>query len=142
MEDTPSFLAPYRGVQYHLKDFRNRRSYANYKELFNHRHATLRNYIERAIGVVKKRFPILKVGTFHPIENQVKIPAAAVVLHNIIRKEDGQEGWLDHLPSNILPSQYVDVPDGDDNVPTEQESADGNSLRDQIALQMWAAHNV
>jgi hypothetical protein len=56
----------------------------NYKELFNHRHAILHNHIERAIGVLKKKFPILKVGTFHPIQNQIKI-AATVDFHNIIR---------------------------------------------------------
>jgi hypothetical protein len=30
-------------------------------------------HIERALGVIKKRFPILKAATFHKIENQVKI---------------------------------------------------------------------
>lgn len=140
--NTPSFIAPYRGVRYHLSEFRSRRSYANYNELFNHRHASLCNYIERSIGVLKKRFPILKVGTHYPIESQIKIPAATVVFHNIIRSYNGQEGWLDVLPSNIQPSQYVQVPGGDNNYPTEAESANGNTLRDQIAVQMWAAYNV
>lgn len=140
--NTPSFIAPYRGVRYHLSEFRSRRSYANYKELFNHRHAILRNHIERAIGVLKKRFPILKVGTFYPIQSQVKIPAAAAVFHNVIKQHNGQEGWLDHLPSNIEPSQYVDVPEGEVNYPTGSESVDGNILRDDIAMQMWVAHNV
>jgi len=73
--NTPSFLAPYRGVKYHLSEFRRcgqtGNAYANYKELFNHRHTILRNHIERAFGVLKKRFPILKVGTHYPIECQV-----------------------------------------------------------------------
>ncbi|XP_044357224.1 putative nuclease HARBI1 [Triticum aestivum] len=64
--NTPYFLAPYRGVRYHLSEFRRRRSsntgYADHRELFNHTHAILRNHIERSIGVLKKRFPILKVG--------------------------------------------------------------------------------
>jgi hypothetical protein len=140
--NTPSFIAPYRGVRYHLSEFRSRRSYANYKELFNHRHAILRNHIERAIGVLKKRFPILKVGTFYPIQSHVKIPAATTVFHNIIKQHNGQEGWLDHLPSNIEPSQYVNVPEGEVNYPTGSESVDGNILRDDIAMQMWVAHNV
>ncbi|XP_062202680.1 uncharacterized protein LOC133905010 [Phragmites australis] len=143
--NTPSFIAPYRGVRYHHSEFRRRRSsqsgYANYRELFNHRHAILRNHIERAIGVLKKRFPILKVGTFYPIESQIKIPAAAVAFHNIIRGQNGQEGWLDDQPTNISPVNYVDVPEGDDNYPNDLESSDGSTLRDQIALQMWAAYN-
>jgi hypothetical protein len=96
--NTSSFIAPYPGVRYHLGEFRGRRGYANYKELFSHRHVILRNHIERAYGVLKKRFVILKVGTFHPIENQIKIAAAAVLFHNIIRGQNGQEGWLDHHP--------------------------------------------
>jgi len=93
--NTPSFIAPYRGVRYHLSESRRHRSYANYKELFNHRHAQLRNHIERAFGVLKKWFQILKVGTFHPIDNQIKIPAIAVVFHNIIRGYNGDEGgWI------------------------------------------------
>jgi hypothetical protein len=137
--NTPSFIAPYRGVRYHLSEFRSRRSYANYKELFNHRYAILRNHIERVIGVVKKRFPILKVRTHYPTESQVKILAAVVVFHNIIRRSNGEEWWLDQLPSNIEPSQYVDVPNGDVKCTTNSESIDGNSLRDQIAQQIWAA---
>ncbi|XP_020407825.1 putative nuclease HARBI1 [Zea mays] len=143
--NTPSYIAPYRGVRYHLSQFRRSRSsqsgYANYKELFNHRHAILRNHIERAIGVLKKRFPILKVGTFHPIENQIKIAAAAIAFHNIIRGQNGDEGWLDNQLDYISPSQYVDVPGGDNNYPNDTESSDGSTLRDQIALQMWAAYN-
>jgi len=92
--NTPSFLAPYRGVRYHLKEFgHGHQRPSNHKELFNHRHALLRNHIERAIGVLKKRFPILKVGTLHNIKNQVKLPAAAVVFHNIIRMHNGDDGW-------------------------------------------------
>ncbi|CAD6202911.1 unnamed protein product [Miscanthus lutarioriparius] len=117
--NTPSFLAPYRGVKYHLSEFRRRgqrrNAYANYKELFNHRHAILRNHIERAFGVLKKRFPILKVGTHYPIESQVMIPASAAVFHNIIRGLNGSEEWLDILPDNINPSNYVDMPEGDTN---------------------------
>jgi hypothetical protein len=68
--NTPCFLAPYRDVRYHLKEFgRGHRRPNNYKELFNHHHAVLRNHIERAIGVLKKRFLILKVGTHHPMKN-------------------------------------------------------------------------
>jgi hypothetical protein len=140
--NTTSFIAPYRGVRYHLSEFRRQGNrYANYKELFNHRHAQLRNHIERAFGVLKKRFPILKVGTFHPIENQIKIPAAAAVFHNLIRGLNGDEGWLDHQPNNIDPTDFVELPEGDDNYPDELQSIDGNALRDQIAHQMWAAHN-
>jgi hypothetical protein len=64
--NTESFLAPYRGVRYHLKEFGiGHARPQNPKELFNHHHTQLRNHVERTLGVVKKRFPILKVATFH-----------------------------------------------------------------------------
>lgn len=136
--NTPYFLAPYRGVRYHLKEFgRGRRAPQNYMELFNHRHAVLRNHIERALGVLKKRFPILKVGTHHTIENQAKLPATAAILHNIIRLHKGDEGWLDNQRDNIPPANYVDLPNGD--LPqNHQVNNEGNNLRDMIAQQMWA----
>ena len=51
-------IAPYRGVRYHLKEY-SIRFPENVKELFNLRHASLRNAIERAFGVLKKIFPII-----------------------------------------------------------------------------------
>ena len=139
--NTPYFLAPYCGVRYHLKEFaRGRHRPQNYKELFNHRHAVLRNHIEWALGVLKKRFPILKVGSHHRIENQVKLPAAAAILHNIIRSHQGDERWLDNQPDNIPPMNFVDLPDGD--VPqNHQVNHEGDNLRDTIAHQMWAAYH-
>ena len=141
--NTPSFLAPYRGVRYHLKEFvHGHQQPSNHKELFNHHHALLRNHIERAIGVLKKCFPILKVGTLHNIKNQVKIPAAAVVFHNIIRMHNGDDGWLRNQPNNISPERFVDLPGGD-NVYNNDVSSfssqieNGNSERDVIALKRW-----
>ena len=62
--NTQFFLAPYRGVRYHLKEFgHGRRRPQNYKELYNNRHAIMRNHVERVLGNLKKRFAILKVGT-------------------------------------------------------------------------------
>ncbi|XP_040378472.1 protein ALP1-like isoform X4 [Oryza brachyantha] len=113
--NTASFLAPYQRVRYHLKEFgRGHHRPQNYKELFNHRHAVLRNHVERTAGIIKKRFPILKVETFHKIKNQVKIPIAAALLHNIIRSLNGDEQWLDDQPDNIDPQNFVDLPDGNE----------------------------
>ncbi|BAT16817.1 uncharacterized protein [Oryza sativa Japonica Group] len=141
--NTPQFIAPYRGVRYHLKEFgRGHRRPRDYKELFNHRHAILRNHVERALGVLKKRFPILKVGTFHRIKNQVRIPAAAAVFHNMIRLLNGDEGWLDNQPDNIEPTNFVDLPEGDseyqNDVPSlSNQMISGNNIRDMIAKKMW-----
>ena len=134
--NTPSFLAPYRGVRYHLKEFGSgRRRTQNPKELFNHRHAVLRNHVERALGVLKKRFPILKVGTLHMLENQVKLRIITAVFHNVIKELNGDEEWLDDQPDNIDPQNFVDLPSGD-KITNEQGSVEGNALRNMIAQAM------
>jgi hypothetical protein len=111
----------------------------NYKELFNHRHVVLRNHIQRAIGVLKKHFPIEKVRTHHPMKNQVKIPATTAIFHNIICMHHGDEAWLDNQLDNIPPTSFVDLPDGDNNynndvVSLSSQIENGNVVRDAIAL--------
>ncbi|CAM0907444.1 unnamed protein product [Alopecurus aequalis] len=140
--NTQSFLAPYRGVLYHLKEWgHGRRRPQNYMELFNLRHAVMRDHVKRVLCVLKKRFPILNVGTFHSIRNQVKIPAATAIFHNIIKMHDGDEEWLDNQTDNIDPADFVDLPnDDDDNLQAnnlQENNLQGNILRDQIAWQMW-----
>ena len=135
------FLAPYQGVRYHLKEFgAGHKNPQNLKELFNHHHALLRNHVERALGVLKKRFPILKVATFHMLENQVKIPIATAIFHNLIRLLHGDEEWLDHQSDNIPPRDFVAVPAGDQLNDLNVGSVQGNALRDTIAKEMWVQY--
>ena len=48
-------LVPYRGVRYHLKEFEaSNLKPSNAKELFNLRHSSLRNVVERTISVLKR----------------------------------------------------------------------------------------
>ena len=62
------------------------------KELFNLRHSSLRNSIERIFGVLKKRFPILKKQLEYDYDTQVQLVNALCCLHNFIRKEgDGKD---------------------------------------------------
>lgn len=78
-------LAPYRGVRYHLKEWaRSSSRPQNKEELFNLRHAKLRNIIERIFGVFKNRFKILTKARPFKIQAQVRVVAALCVLHNIL----------------------------------------------------------
>ena len=94
--------------------------------------------MERSLGILKKRFPILHVGTLHSIENQVKLPAAAAVLHNIINIDNGDDTWLDNQPNKITENGFVDLPNGDEN--NYGKDGSGNTLRDEIAMQMSNAY--
>ncbi|KAH6760410.1 hypothetical protein C2S51_017359 [Perilla frutescens var. frutescens] len=82
----PSFLAPYRGTRYHQRAWSGRQAHGP-EELFNKRHLSLRNAIERTFGILKGRFPILK-GPMHRYcqTRQVQIVIACCVIHNFIRK--------------------------------------------------------
>jgi len=84
--NTRGFLAPYRNVRYWLGDYHLRHA-INKEEKFNHGHAQLRNFIERAYGVLKARFPILDKMPPYSIDVQRDVVIACFAVHNFIRKE-------------------------------------------------------
>jgi len=140
--NTPNFIAPYRNVRYHLQEQgRSNQRPSNAKELFNLRHAQLRNHVERIIGVLKMRFPILKCASHYPIDTQRDIVLAACVLHNFIKQNDGADQWLSEDIMAVSPSEIVDIPDGDQNyredVTLNEQRRAGNLRRNQIAQDMW-----
>jgi hypothetical protein len=87
-------LVPYRGVRYHLKEFAATAAGRpqSKEELFNLRHAQLRNIVERCFGLLKRRFKVLR-GRGIDMANPNDIWAtcyACVALQNFIRIEDPQ----------------------------------------------------
>ncbi|XP_022023624.2 uncharacterized protein LOC110923877 [Helianthus annuus] len=83
--NTRGFMTPYRNTRYWLADFRRQRALTK-EEKFNHAHAQLRNVIERAYGVLKARFPILKQMAPFSFPIQRDIVIACFAIHNFIRK--------------------------------------------------------
>ncbi|CAN1175194.1 hypothetical protein LINPERPRIM_LOCUS30698, partial [Linum perenne] len=53
--NAPGFLAPFRGYTSHFQEIRRRGGPRGREELFNYRHSSLRNVIERCFGVLKRR---------------------------------------------------------------------------------------
>ncbi|KAL4300908.1 hypothetical protein AHAS_Ahas17G0247900 [Arachis hypogaea] len=80
------FLAPYRGQKYHLSEFNPHNQSSTAQELFNMKHSQARNVIERAFGVLKVRWGILRGRSFYPIKTQGRIITACCLLHNHIRR--------------------------------------------------------
>ncbi|XP_028204632.1 putative nuclease HARBI1 isoform X2 [Glycine soja] len=133
-------LTPYRGVRYHLKEY-SIRSPQNSKELFNHRHASLRNVIERCFGVLKKRFPILSTGTepFYSFEVMTDIVLACCILHNFLMGVDVDETLIAEVDRELLQQEI------DRSQPQQQRDDDyrlGTILRDDVAIRMWNVYPI
>ena len=113
-------LTPYKGVRYHLKEFEKAGcAPSNMKELFNLRHATARNVIERTYGVLKKQFPILNSMPGYSIEDQVQLTLCCVFLYNFIRRRN--INW-----------QFADDDDNDDDSDDDDDDDDDNDDDDDI----------
>jgi hypothetical protein len=78
-------LIPYNKTRYHLREqaVANQRP-QNKEELFNLRHAQLRNAIERIFGVLKKKFFILASPAAFSIDVQIDLVLALTGLFNFI----------------------------------------------------------
>ncbi|XP_023636147.1 putative nuclease HARBI1 [Capsella rubella] len=138
------FLAPFRATKYHLQDFTGQGCDPETPhELFNHRHASLRNVIERIFGIFKSRFLIFKTAPPFPYKTQTEIVLACVALHNFLRK---------HCRSDEFLTQEVgDEANMENNTPLEdfqnneevfetqdQERESANIWREAMAQQMWS----
>ncbi|XP_028108998.1 uncharacterized protein LOC114307790 [Camellia sinensis] len=135
----PGFLAPFRSQRYHLQEFHSRH-YSGPKELFNHRHLSLRNVIERTFGVLKKRFPILRSMPNYKSTRQGPLVIACCVVHNWIRlhavmdpffmeadNEMAAEGEADGLVEHQF--DYVDM--------SQHGLTYQSNFRDALSTVMW-----
>lgn len=105
----------------------------NKEELFNLRHASARNVIERIFGVLKRRFRILLIAPEYNLDIQARIPAALCALHNFIRTHDADD---------ITPELDVDHDNTYDHDHAASSSVAAeldhpSEKRDLIAQQMW-----
>jgi len=161
-----ALLIPYRGVRYHLAewgraDLRYVKMYwyqfclflipliispTTPQELFNLRHASARNIVERIFGILKNRFAILQHNPSLTPKVQAHLPAALAALHNVIRKYDPEEinrciGELDVLEYDLdeLDPELQDDAEGElaKGPPKRAEKKNVEKRRDEMANQMW-----
>ena len=69
-----------------MNDFRSDGEAGGKEEIFNQCHARLRNVIERAFGVVKACFPLLKRMTPYSFTTQTKFIMTCFSIHNFLRQ--------------------------------------------------------
>ncbi|KAK9286606.1 hypothetical protein L1049_015006 [Liquidambar formosana] len=133
----PGFLAPYRGTRYHLNLWSGNTP-TNYKELFNFRHSSTGNTIERAFGLLKKRWAILRVACFYDVKTQVRIINACFILHNFIREEMLEDDLLNDVDEELENAPMLENEDVDeDNITAIKVTQEWTAFRDTLAMQMF-----
>jgi hypothetical protein len=109
----------------------------NEKELFNHRHSSLRVSVEWTFYSLKRRFKILDDATpFFPFSTQVEIVVACCIIHNWVIQDGGDEFTIPE--SEKLPTI------------NHQTSSHGQAmkhaimvnLRQELANAMWEDYNA
>jgi hypothetical protein len=93
--------------------------------MFNFLHSSLRNIIERAFGVLKKKWHILEGITSFPRRTQKHIIIACMVLHNFIRDNNSQDRLFDRCDVDedyLLQQSFTSQAQGDDNPEGENEN--------------------
>ncbi|XP_039119008.1 uncharacterized protein LOC120255179 [Dioscorea cayenensis subsp. rotundata] len=128
------FLVPYRGQCYHLNEWRQNNHPQSKEELFNYKHSSARNVIERCFGLLKMRWAILRDRSWYPVKTHCRIISACALLHNHIRREmaldpleaELDESYADFEPfSNVQSIQYIEA------------SNAWTTFRDNLAQEMW-----
>lgn len=136
--NSEGFLTPYKGVRYHLKEWGpDCVKPQNSEELFNMRHTKARNVIERAFGIMKMRWGILRSASYYPVKVQNRLIMACFMLHNFIRAEmefDPIEIEIDELGAEVA---YEEHAVDDDFVDAIEATGVWNSFRDELAKAMW-----
>jgi DDE superfamily endonuclease len=137
-------LTPYRGVRYHLREWERRNARPqNASELFNLRHAQLRNVVERIFGVLKNRFKILNLPRAFKMEAQIRVVAVLCLLHNILIK-------IGEITEEEIGNDEGEIAGGDEEDLSENTQTDrggyrigrgertrAGARRDAIAKAMW-----
>ncbi|KAH6827596.1 hypothetical protein C2S53_015281 [Perilla frutescens var. hirtella] len=130
------FLAPFRGQRYHLNDWSERHRPTSAEEFFNMKHSSARNVIERAFGLLKNRWGILRSPSFYPIKQQNRIIMACCLLHNFIKQEMG--GYQMDDEDDVLPEGEDHAQDEHEEFVSSVEPSDEwTNFRKNLAINMF-----
>jgi len=123
------------------------------EELFNLRHSSARNVIERIFGVVKNRFKILDRGCNFDIHILSGVVLALCALHNSIREYSNTDMAIpDPFPSDgrirrgqLPPECHIQPTDEEEedyilSTTDEQEKQRMIAEREKVAQEMWVAY--
>lgn len=76
----------------------------NARELFNFRHSSLCNAIERAVGVLKKHFPIISSSNelYYWVKTVNYIIFVCCILYNYLQEDDPNDELLTEVDEELL----------------------------------------
>ncbi|KAJ0040931.1 hypothetical protein Pint_27780 [Pistacia integerrima] len=119
------FLAPFRGQQYHLNEWRQGRQLVTLQEYSNMKHSQARN----------KRWGILRETSFNSVRTQCRIISACCLLHNFIRND------LSRDPIESEVGEVCNVEDEEEDsgevIRHVETSAVYTAWRDNLAQEMF-----
>ncbi|XP_058218148.1 uncharacterized protein LOC131329093 [Rhododendron vialii] len=140
------YLAPYKGQRYHRDHWNGANTiFATPQELFNYKHSSLRNVIERCFGVLKARFPIWKSMPNYSLARQPSIVTACCVVHNMIVIHKGRDEYFDgYMEADEWEGDSDDGGGGAGQVELVNTSLHSvqtmGKRRDDMAIAMWDAY--
>jgi hypothetical protein len=104
------------------------------EELFNMKHSSARNIVERAFGLLKLRWGIIRNGSYYPLQTQIGIILACCYLHNLIRQQMSSDPIEPELEAFLEPEGS-----NNDLIHTTEASSEWSEFRDDLACRMWNA---
>jgi hypothetical protein len=99
-----------------------------------------RNVIERILGVLKKRFPILDLGSDYPFDTQIDLVLALAALHNFIRQNSPESEFTEWENTDDDREDSMHEDDGNQNIYYGPEEHAAVRFRNEIAEQMWIGY--
>ena len=136
--NSDGFLAPFRGQRYHLNEWRQGHQPRCAEELFNMKHASARNVIERCFGLLKMRWSILRSPSFYPVRIHNRVILACCLLHNFIRMEMSYDPLEDILDSN----ETTNIGNDEEFIATLGSNDSWTAWRNELASQMFNDSSV
>jgi len=140
----PGFLAPYRSTRYHLNEWAAQgHNPSTAKELFNLRHSSARNVIERTFGLLKMRWAILRSHSYFELPNQIRIIHACCILHNfLIGRQRDMDGLLIHQVDEAISAESGEAQSEMSMITHVQSTNEWTEFRDTMANQMFVDYQA
>ncbi|KAJ4764011.1 DDE family endonuclease [Rhynchospora pubera] len=139
--NTSKFICPFRNHNYHLAQFNRQPISSRYtvpEELYNHRHAQLRNVIERTFGVLKIRFKILDRMPAYKFRKQGLVVMACCIIHNFIKLQNAPDLFLDRSRNVAVPNDSNENLEPIEEISRGNESSAGEIIRNNIKNGLWS----